>query len=79
MKMLEELQIECTRLQRENTYLRQLLNLDSHTPLTIPEEKPSAPKEENTPVENTESNTAALSPSEKISLYRSLFRGCDDV
>lgn len=77
-KSINELDVECTRLRRENAYLRQLLNLDLQTPLVIPEEKTIDTKEFNVPIENAEIN-ATLSPAEKISLYRSLFRGRDDV
>jgi superfamily II DNA or RNA helicase len=79
MKTPEELQIECERLQRENIYLRQLLNLDSDTPLVIPEEKPVEHQKVDVLIENNEIGTTTLSPAEKISLYRSLFRGRDDV
>src|SRR3990167_8473720 len=79
MKTPDELQIECTRLQRENAYLRQLLNLDSDAPLIIPEEKSIDAKEVDSPKENTEISSVILSPTDKISLYRSLFRGRDDV
>src|SRR3990167_1755947 len=79
MKTPEELQIECGRLQRENNYLRKLLNLDSGTPLVIPEERPLEPQEADVLIESNETVTTTLSPAEKISLYRSLFRGRDDV
>src|SRR3990167_11184901 len=79
MKTLEELQIECERLQRENIYLRQLLNLDSVVPLIIPEENSIEPKESDATIETNNISAATLSPTEKISLYRSLFRGRDDV
>lgn len=79
MKTPDELQIECTKLQRENAYLRQLLNLDSDTPLIIPEAKSIDAKEVASPKGNTEISSMILSPTDKISLYRSLFRGRDDV
>lgn len=74
----EEMRIELERLQRENAYLRQLLNLDPHTPIIIPVAKPHEPALVELKIDNTE-NKVSLSPGEKISLYRSLFRGRDDV
>jgi superfamily II DNA or RNA helicase len=84
MKTLEELQIECARLQKENAHLRQLLNLDLHASLTILQDKLSKEADAETlPTENGAdepiSNTSTLSVAEKIALYRSLFRGRDDV
>lgn len=79
MKTFEELQIEYEKLRRENIYLRQLLNLDSDTPLVIPEDKPTESQEADAAIESNETSSTTLSPTEKISLYRSLFRGRDDV
>ena len=79
MKTLKELKIECERLQRENTYLRQLLSLNSEATLVISEKESIDVKKIDTLIENNETSSTTLTPAEKISLYRSLFRGRDDV
>lgn len=78
MSQAEEMQIELERLRRENAYFRQLLNLDLHTSIVMPEAKSDDSKTIDVQIDNTE-NKITLSPAEKISLYRSLFRGRDDV
>lgn len=75
---IEELQIECNRLRNENIYLRQCLHLNLHTPLIMPEEKSSATIRTEI-IKDTASSASPLSVAEKISLYKSLFRGRDDV
>lgn len=83
-EIAEELKAECDRLRRENIYLRQLLKLDLYEPLTIVEEKPLNSLVENgeieaPSIEDAAASISTLSPADKISLYRSLFRGRDDV
>ena len=61
-KSIEEMQIEFERLQRENAYLRQLLNLDLHLPLIISEAKPSDSNIVDAPIENTEIKEKGAKP-----------------
>jgi superfamily II DNA or RNA helicase len=63
------LQAENDRLYRENLYLRKLLNIHIDEKLTIPDENKKT---------NVLKNDV-LSTDEKIKLYRSLFRGREDV
>ncbi len=81
-KSNDKLMAECAHLRRENEYLRKLLKLDLHEPLAISQEeqpKSIVDDPQPIPVEDNISNVSILSTSDKISLYRSLFRGRDDV
>lgn len=81
-KSNDELMAECLRLRQENEYLRKLLKLDLHQPLEIPQEETSISNVDvSQPITSNEEigNVAVLSTADKISLYRALFRGREDV
>lgn len=75
-----QLQNECDQLKRENKYLRKLLKFDPNEKLYIPKElmveKIQTEKSINRNVTTTSNR---LTPSEKITLLRSLFHGRTDV
>jgi hypothetical protein len=65
---LELLQAAYDRLEKENLHLRKLLSISSDILLTLPDDQKS-----------DDINNHVLSSTEKIKLYRSLFRGREDV
>jgi superfamily II DNA or RNA helicase len=80
--------LEYERLKRENLYLRKLLNIDEKQTIIFPEEDKSnltteihIIKDETTEGENNlkSSSNNNLTVSEKIYLFRRLFRGREDV
>ena len=70
---LKTLQEECRRLREENADLRAMLGIN-HSP-------PKEPVPQAVPVPNLSSTTRSgvSTPEEKISLFRNLFRGREDV
>ncbi len=66
---LEETRAECMRLKEENARLRVLIGVPQEEPVTF-----SVHKQETLPVITTDSSSEA-----KINLFRSLFRGREDV
>jgi hypothetical protein len=81
-EQLARVTAECERLREENARLSSLLS--EHTgPATSPPVEPLAPPSavsETVPVRSSESSARAdLSVPEKVALFRSLFRGREDV
>jgi hypothetical protein len=67
-----DLRAECQQLRKEVSRLHQLLRengIDPFPPLSAPTNPPSSPTEQ----------TTKLSTEQKIELFRSLFRGREDV
>lgn len=68
---------EVERLRRENVRLRQLLGLDVDDPLP---ESPDSPATVPLPLDAPGRDVdATSSPADRLAVYRSLFRGRDDV
>jgi superfamily II DNA or RNA helicase len=81
---METLEEECIRLRRENLYFRNFLKLDPNTEIPIKDEACDEVKIslDLKIINNTQppgSPSSLMSPSEKIKLFRSLFRGREDV
>ena len=69
---LKLLQGECERLRTENTHLRSLIESDSQATIQI-EEPNRKPQVSEVPVPDNRS------VEEKVSLFRALFRGREDI
>ncbi|MCI0665328.1 MAG: hypothetical protein L0220_30065 [Acidobacteria bacterium] len=68
---------ECARLREENARLRALLNLQADQTATLP--KPDLAKPSPSNSLTTDVFSRELSPEAKVALFRSLFRGREDV
>jgi hypothetical protein len=70
---LKTVQEECRRLREENADLRAMLGINQSPPIE--------PVPQSVPVPNLSSTTRSgvCTPEEKISLFRNLFRGREDV
>src|SRR5262249_22827710 len=73
---LERMRAECERLQRENAELRVRLGEGSTDVIPAPQESSPVPRRSPEP---SVAVTAISRPELKVSLFRSLFRGRDDV
>ena len=70
---LKTMQEECQRLREENVRLRAMLGID-HSPVTEP-----VPQAFPVPKLSSTTRSGVSTPKEKISLFRNLFRGREDV
>lgn len=76
--LLEQAMAECARLREENAQLKKLLGDSSNQINTVVREP--LPQTQATPIQTfSKPDTNHLSPEAKITLFRSLFRGREDV
>lgn len=75
-RQLERALAECARLREENASLKMLLNIQPDETLKLPDHFPAHSRTSDHAIDNSSS---ALSPEGKIKLFRSLFRGRDDL
>jgi superfamily II DNA or RNA helicase len=75
-RLLEQALAECAHLREENARLRTLLNIEADEIVTSPDHTPTSSQISDHTIDYS---VSALSPEGKIKLFRSLFRGRDDV
>jgi superfamily II DNA or RNA helicase len=75
-RQLEQALSECARLREENARLKTLLNIQADETIKLPDHIPAPSR---TSDHTIDYSASALSPEGKIKLFRSLFRGRNDV